>query len=387
MISNLTAEIIEEKMSHVPVDSSVNFSDYIERCQNLIKTRRIDINKPGVNSKHIIECNSPFELYPASPILSGSKIKYGALLIQGLFDCPFSLRDIGNQLQNSGIFCRSILLPGHGTVPSDLISVRYQDWVATMRYGIESLAREVDKVILIGYSTGAALSVYQALQDPSIAGIVLLAPAIKIKAPIDFMLGWQSLVKWMNKNKTWVYREDELDYTKYLSLPFNPVNQLSMLTTEISHLHVNKKITCPIFMSVSREDETISSHTAIDFFADQRNPESKLLLYTSHEHVYPDPRIKTRLTKYPDLNIKHFSHVCMPFSPDNTHYGPNGDYVYASHTYDHDYYYGAYNNVEESILKVGYKLGLMKYKRRALTYNPDFNFMANEITSFIQRIS
>lgn len=364
------------------LDAGLSFKEYISNCRSLIKRRRTDLNQPNSDEKRIIDVNSPYELSPLNPIKYREKVKYGALLIHGLFDCPFSLKDIGRTLQQNGILTRSILLPGHGTVPSDLLHVSYQDWIKAVRYGIETSQKEVEKLFLVGYSTGAALSVYEALQNPRIAGIVLLAPAIKIKGALDIVIAWHRLKKWTTKNKDWMYYESETDYTKYQSIAFNPIFQLSKLTEEISELQEHRLVNCPIFMVMSREDETISSDTAVDFFLKFHHQESQLLLYTSYHHTYSDTRILPRQTEYPDLHINHLSHIGIPFAPSNFHYGQQGDYSYASHI-DSKFIYGAYNHIEERAYEMLYKYGFVKYKRRTLTYNPDFDFMTRKITNFI----
>lgn len=366
-------------MKDYPIsDISLTFSEYITRCRSLIEERRVDLQQNS-NAKLIIDANSPFELVPHQ----ANQSKCGALLIHGLLDSPFSLRDISLRLQANGVLCRAILLPGHGTIPSDLLHVSYHDWIQTVRYGIESLRRDVEHIFLVGYSTGAALSLYHALNDPKISGIILLAPAIRIKAPVDIVVGWHRLLKLLRQNRQWLYCEEEVDYTKYQSIGFNPVKQVSDLTNVIVDLKQQRSINCPIFMVVSREDETISSHSAIDFFTNLPNRDNKLLLYTSLDHLYPDPRIVTRQTHDVNLFIKHFSHVCIPFAPNNPHYGQNGDYSHSSRLDSGEIIYGAYNRIEVNIFHLLYKLGIVKQKRRELTFNPDFDFMAKMISEFI----
>jgi esterase/lipase len=376
--------MISNSIDRLTTENNQPFSDYIVRCRATITKRRPDLQQPSVFSDRILNANSPFELYPPHLPNRQGRIKRGALLIHGLLDCPFSLRDIGSRLQASGVLCRSILLPGHGTVPSDLISITYQDWVKAMHYGLETLRREVDQVYLVGYSTGAALSIYQAMQDPKIAGIILLAPAIRIKIPADMIIGWHYLLKWFTRNNNWLHQEVETDYTKYLSIAYNGVRQVSLLTDTLKDSNKNP-IHCPIFMAISREDETISSHDAIDFFSSQNNADSQLLLYTSNDRRYPDPRIIARDSRYPDLNVKHFSHVSLPFAPTNLHYGQQGDYLYASRPETSDCEYGAYNHVESQYYDFLYKMKFISRQHHELTYNPDFNFMAEKITEFVLR--
>lgn len=358
------------------------FDQYIQQTRQLIANRRIDLPKDMLEREHIIKANSPFELTPRDNTNSAKKV--GALLIHGLLDCPFSLLDIGKHLQQQGVLTRAILLPGHGTVPSDLLDVTYQDWIQTVQYGVASLKKEVDEVYLVGYSTGATLSVHQALHDSHIAGIILLSPAIKIRAPIDFVVSWNYLSQWFSKNKQWLYTEAETDYTKYQSITFNAAAQVSKLTLLIRETLQHHPLKTPILLVMSREDETVSSHGAIDFFSNLHNEKSKMLLYTSIEHAYPDPRIQTRLTRYPALHIKHFSHVSIPFAPYNFHYGQQGDYLYASHLHTKGVTYGAYNYAERKMAGLIHGLKISRNKLRELTYNPDFDFMASEIAKFMR---
>ena len=380
MFSTLSEIANKTQINRSDLNGILPFTDYIQQCRELIQHKRADLHQAGINAQQVIEANSPFELRKANL----DHYQYGALLIHGLFDCPLSLRDIGNQLQANGILTRSILLPGHGTVPSDLLRVDYEEWVQTVRYGVESLSHEVDHVILVGYSMGAALALHHALQDSRIAKIIMIAPAIKIKAPVDIVVNWHKFLKLFSRKKEWIYQEDETDYAKYQSIAFNPVTQISRLIEHTNQLQTQHTLHCPIFMVMSREDETVSSHIAIDFFSTLRHPDSRLLLYTSSKHRYPDARIKPRLTHYPKLHIHHFSHIASLFQPNNVHYGVTGDYVHASHTHRKDFIYGAFNHLEVSIFDVLYNLGLVGNRRRELTYNPDFDHMANEINTFIQ---
>jgi esterase/lipase len=383
MFSNFSVPF-EVPITYPILDSTLLFSDYIAHTRAMIEERRPDLSYVNTHAEFIINANTPFEFYPHQPIWGNKRLKYGALLIHGLLDCPFSLRDLGICLQNQGILSRAILLPGHGTTPNDLMAISYHDWIRAVWYGIESLQQDVENIFLIGYSTGAALSVYHALQNTNIAGIVLLSPAIKIKASVDMVVGWHQLTSYLSKrHRQWIYQEKEVNAVKYQSIPFNAVTQVSQLTEVIRELTIQHPLKQPIYMAISREDETVSSDQAMDFFSALPNPNSKLLLYSSIDHRYPDPRIFTRLTNYPQAHIKHLSHISLPFAPSNSYYGTQGHYQYASHQPAPHVIYGGYNHIEEKIFDLLYALKLAKYKRRGLTYNPDFEYMANEIVRHI----
>lgn len=362
-----------------PTDSSLPFAEYIRQCQRIITERRENLGSQNGEAEIIIQANSPFEYYPSS---AGS-IKRGVLLIHGLLDCPHTCRELGEHLQSAGILSRAILLPGHGTRPSDLLQVTYQEWQDAVRYGVESLKKEVDEVYLLGYSTGAALSICEAVKDASIAGIILLAPAIKIRAPVDLGASWHHFTNSFGKHRDWVYSLPEDDYVKYKSIAFNGVKQVTELSRLVRQIGATQPINTRMLMILSRDDETVSSQHVIDFFTAQHNPRNKMLIYTANGERYTDNRIETRNSAFPELNIANLSHPALPFSKTNQHYGQHGDYQNASHLHQ-PYIYGAYNRIEMHVFDLMANCRLIKLPRRVLTYNPDFPHMAEYITQFIK---
>ncbi|HEX4045821.1 MAG TPA: alpha/beta fold hydrolase [Gammaproteobacteria bacterium] len=367
--------------SLLTVDSTLSFAQYIGACRAMIKERRIDLQQAGPDTERIIAANTPFELLPAN----GKSPTSGVLLIHGLLDSPFSLREIGQHLQQQGLLCRSVLLPGHGTVPSDLLTVSYQDWLKTVRYGIESLRTQVERVFVVGYSTGAALALHHALQDTGIAGLILLAPALKIKIPTTIIKLWQRLSA-MNHKNIWICERPEIDYVKYRSIGYHPVLQVTALAQEtVQRIHQHK-LSCPIFMVTSQEDETICSPSAYRFFHRFTNQKNQLLLYSA-QPTLTRPQVLNRISSYPQLHIKHLSHAAIPFSAANFHYGENGDFIYASRPQMNTFIYGAYNQMDLNYYNLLHQLRLIQQPRKPLTFNPDFAFMANAISDFLSNVT
>jgi esterase/lipase len=378
----------KESMIKYPItDHQLPFSDYIARTRAIIETYRVDLQQ--ANAEHIIQANCPFELYPPHPITSNKKnkkIKYGVLMLHGLLDSPFSFAEIGAALQAQGILCRSILLPGHGTTPEHLFSVSYHDWIKAMQYGVESLRQEVDHIYLMGYSTGAALATYHALhaEDELVAGVISLAPALRIRGPVEILTGWQYLKKQFRyPDKQWLFYMKEQDYAKYNSITINAVTQVAALTNIIKNLRQHHKPASPMLVIATQEDETISTQAALQFFSRLDHPDSKFILYSAKEQTQIDSRIITRNGQYPQLNIEHLSHISIPFSAANSHYGMHGDYKYASHANGKNVCYGAYNYMEMDAYNLLYKFNLVKNTHQSLTYNPDFDFMIQKIQQFI----
>jgi len=381
MIYNTDTSPRAFKRLHEP---GLPFQAYIKNCQELIKARRRDLSNELENppSEVILEANMPFELFPSFQQKENKKYKYGALLIHGMLDCPFSLKDVGLQLQKHGGLSRSILLPGHGTTPADLLNIHYHDWIETLNYGIQTMQNDVDKLFLIGYSTGATLSIYHAMKNKGIAGIILLAPAIRLTRPVDMLVNMHLLIKWYSKKKQWLFKDIESDYAKYKSIPLNPVLQLNKLM-KIIH-SANNTLDCPVFISMSQDDETVSCNAALKFFSQTYHENSKFLLYTTSKKNHNDTRIITRPGHYSRLHINHLSHSCIPFSSSNIHYGQHGDYILASRSDKKNFQLGAYNRLEADIYRFLSHFGIVKMHRGELTYNPDFTYLSKQILDFVE---
>jgi alpha-beta hydrolase superfamily lysophospholipase len=124
--------------------------------------------------------NRSFELTADRPI-------GGVLLLHGMSDSPYSLRALGQRLHRAGYHVVGLRFPGHGTAPSGLRHVVWQDMAAAVDLAVEHLAAKIGNqpLHLVGYSTGATLAVnaaLDALEDDARApdSLVLISPAIRI---------------------------------------------------------------------------------------------------------------------------------------------------------------------------------------------------------------
>ena len=133
--------------------------------------------------------NRTFELEPEN-------ITGGALLLHGLTDSPYSLRRIGEILQAKGFYVLGLRLPGHGTIPSALTQVKWEDWVAASRIGARHVRARIGSerpFIIAGYSNGGGLAVkysLDTLKEPDLPApdrLLLFSPEIAIN-PLPALL-------------------------------------------------------------------------------------------------------------------------------------------------------------------------------------------------------
>ena len=163
--------------------------------------------------------NSPNEWTPKH-IPEGSKPTKGILLVHGLGDSPWSFSDLAVALSEQGYLVRTVLLPGHGTSPDDMLDVSAEQWQEVVHQQAKQLEKDVPgKVYLGGFSTGANLILDYAYQHPSIAGLALFSPGFKSRVP------FQWITPALSKVKPWLMTPDsDVDIqtpVRYMTVPTN----------------------------------------------------------------------------------------------------------------------------------------------------------------------
>ena len=215
--------------------------------------------------------NRSFELPAEAPV--------GAvLLLHGMSDSPYSLRALGQELNRRNYWVVGLRLPGHGTAPSGLLDVRWEDMAAVVQLGVEHLARKVGKqpIHMIGYSTGAPLALDFTLNaldgstGPVPASLVLVSPAIGIHAAAA-AASWKRRLAVLPGlgDLAWLNVEPEFDPYKYNSFTTNAGEQVHRLTRSVSRRVANEARSQrvgalpPILVFKSNADATVSTDAVV----------------------------------------------------------------------------------------------------------------------------
>lgn len=348
-----------------------SFSDYIIDARELISQHRIDLDTPQAST--IIEANAPFEWRPHP----GEHFKKGILLIHGLYDSPFSLRDIGAHFLKQGYLVRAILLPGHGTVPGDLLKVHRQDWLNTVANAITSTSAVVDDLYIGGYSLGGALSLLSHTLVKNLRAMILIAPGLKPRNWKAHFLKILRLMTWISKKAKWYQISNQINYAKYTSHSYNASHQAFEIMKAAAKIRTN----IPLFLVASADDETIDTAHLIQYFEEQMNGQNAMIVYAKASSNQHSPSIEYRCSAYPEKNIIDFSHTCLPISPNNAYLGEHGQWLDFSH------YHNAKDQQEKAI-RIGAitTTNLLHYTMQRLSYNPDFDHMARRFSHFIENL-
>ena len=110
---------------------------------------------------------------------------FGALVLHGFTATLDSVHALCASLGDLGIPVSVPLLAGHGaSSPEALRGVKWEAWLADAEQALLKLSQEAERIIVIGHSMGALLSLNLALRYPvMIDSLVLAATAIKLVSP------------------------------------------------------------------------------------------------------------------------------------------------------------------------------------------------------------
>ncbi len=236
----------------------------------------------------------------------------GILLLHGMSDGPYSLRTLGEVLNQRDYWVLGLRLPGHGTAPSGLKTISWEDMAAAVRLGMEHLAAKVgqESIHVIGYSTGAPLALEFALNAlegttaPAPASLVLISPAIGIHPTA-------SLARWLNElallpgleKLAWTQILPEFDPFRYNSFTSNAGFQVHRLTRSVARRIAARAASGPIenfpptLVFLSAVDATVSTDAVVDYLLEHLAPKRHELVlfdinYTSVKSavLVSDPR-------------------------------------------------------------------------------------------------
>jgi alpha-beta hydrolase superfamily lysophospholipase len=245
--------------------------------------------------------NRSFTLTAESP-------KAAVLLLHGMSDSPYSMRHLGERLHTAGANVLGLRMPGHGTAPSGLVDLSWQDMAAAVRLAMQHLAQQNDglPIYVIGYSTGAALAVNYALAAladeslPPIERIVLLSPAIGVTS-VAVLAIWQARLGHLLglEKLAWNAILPEYDPFKYGSFAVNAGNVVYQLTNKIQQrltaLRAAGKLqgVPPILAFSSIVDATVSTPALVsNLFQQLPAGERELVLFGINRATEIEPIMK-----------------------------------------------------------------------------------------------
>jgi alpha-beta hydrolase superfamily lysophospholipase len=297
---------LREEVTAADLGPDVSLDDYRRREQRLFEElearveRAVPADRRTVFNRYFPDSrasprrfptdgNRTFELAPPTPV-------GGVLLLHGLTDSPYSMRRLAHTFESRGFYALALRMPGHGTIPSGLVSAGWEDWAAAVRLGVRHVRARIGAsapLLLAGYSNGGALVVHYALaalEDNSLPrpdGLLLLSPMLGVTpfARLSWMMSLLAPIPYFEKS-AWLDVLPEYNPFKYNSFPVNAGKQTYELTTTVARQFARLRSTSKLaaFPEVlafqSLVDATVSTPAVVDgLFAHVQRLTSELVLF------------------------------------------------------------------------------------------------------------
>lgn len=299
----------------------MSFDQYQQQCRQAIIERPDFRQADSDLQQKILHANLPRE-WPADR-------QQAVILVHGLYDSPCIMQSLAQFFHRQSYVVRNLLLPGHGTVPEALLACQGEQWLATVRFAINTLPESITQIVLVGFSTGGLLAqiLSQNAPDPRIKAILALAPALALHPLPGYLLKKAWLIDALARFFPWSHQGTVYDYAKYTRHALNGALQVQRL---IDRYEAKQTVDIPVFYVLSQEDSVIHSPTVWQYFSHHcQHPASRCLIYSAKPLALKDPRITVKSSQYAQDSIVNFSHVALPVAPDHFHYGAAGDYTEA----------------------------------------------------------
>ncbi len=252
-----------------------------ELCQEMFSMpRHAHIN----DQETATEGGEPYLLIP-----DGAR-DLGVVLVHGFLASPAELRELGDKLAALGYPVIGVRLRGHGTSPWDLRDRTWHEWLGSVRRGFEIMSAFTEKVCLIGFSTGGALSLRLAAEHPEkLAGVAAVAVPVKFR---NRNMIFVPVIQGINKLAQWIwsleglmpFRPNDSEHPKinYRHMPIRGLFELGQLVDDMKSNLAD--VTCPVAVIQGTEDPVIDPESAELVLDGVASKETSIHMIPSRRH-------------------------------------------------------------------------------------------------------
>ncbi len=362
-------------------ESEASFEDYVSRSTDYIVLSRVFLSTDSVERTVELERVKPFR--QPLPKRCGATVPNGVLLLHGILDTPFAMRDIAAALAERCIASRAILLPGHGTRPYDLAHVRWPEWSAAADFGFRSLLREHARVSIIGFSLGGLIGLHTASRRPDVHRVIALSPALNVSYP---HLIWHT--QWLRYFVDWLDKDPFRVSVRYPSSSTNGIAEVYRLSREVRKLIADKQLRTPTLIIQSQDEISIDPSENRNFMSKNMPFPHRLIEYGSSSGAESLPNGVVRESYFPNEKVFNFSHVTLPYHSLNPIFGAHGTHKECG---EHigivkvDEARKCTANASNWKGEVGSSAPDAFRPVQRLTYNPDFDQMINDMVEWVEK--
>lgn len=260
-------DIISEAILRAPKVTAEKMADFLFDDELIAyQWDKTNFSKPRhreMNSRETAtQSGEPLLILPQKPN------RLGIVLVHGFLASPAEVKPFAEKLGHLGFAVIAPRLKGHGTSPWDLRERSWKDWLASLQRACHIIRQHCEDYCLVGFSTGGALSLLQAAEQPD-----GLAAVVAISTPIKFVnrnMIFVPLVHHANRITRWFssyegimpFRTNDTEHPdiNYRAMPLHSLFELRLMVSQLNKRLVD--IHCPALLIQGDQDPVVVPDSA-----------------------------------------------------------------------------------------------------------------------------
>ncbi|NNF99978.1 MAG: alpha/beta fold hydrolase [Desulfobacteraceae bacterium] len=222
-------------------------------------------------------------------LIRGRSRKLGILLSHGYMAAPMEVLTLAGYLGRLGYWVYIPRLRGHGTSPEDLASRSYLDWMTSMEKGYALMRNLCRKIVVGGFSTGAALALKLAADIKDIQGVFAISTPIRLQylssrfAPaVDVWNQLMDKVRLEDGKMEFVENKPENPHINYHRNPVAGIRELERLMDRLEEKLPDVKI--PALVVQSQQDPVVDPRGSERLFKKLGSEDKKYVVFNYQRH-------------------------------------------------------------------------------------------------------
>ena len=193
---------------------------------------------------------------------------FGVVLAHGFLASPAELRGFAQRVAATGVPVVGVRLKGHGTSPWDLRERSWLDWLESVRRGYRIMSSLTSRVCLVGFSTGAALCLRLAADQPEgLAGVFAASVTYKFQNKnmvfVPIVHSANRLVRWVSSYEGVIpFRRNDSEHPdiNYRHMPIRGLYELRRMVEELDNRLID--VNCPVQLVQATDDPVVDPRSA-----------------------------------------------------------------------------------------------------------------------------
>lgn len=271
-------QLSREDLARLRFEDEVISYAWDRRCFS--RPRHEEINRQETATEH----GGPFLLLPPE-----SK-DLGVVLVHGFLASPAEVRSLGQEMERRGYPVVGVRLKGHGTSPWDLRERKWQEWLDSVRRSYAIMSGLVQRIFLVGFSTGGALSLRLAAERPvGLVGTVAISVPLKFQDPtmifVPLVHAANQLARWVSSwegLRPFHQRESEHPHINYRNIPTRGLYELRRMADDVEERLPD--VQCPVLILQGDEDQVVDPRAAQLIHQKLGSADKRLVMVPSKRH-------------------------------------------------------------------------------------------------------